>query len=277
MERQIVKRSAFFFIFSVLTVLLFYGPLKELFGLSLHEELYSHIILVPLVSGYLLYAKRKVIFADHQCSFITGIPVLTVGIILSVIGQGHAAHLNQNNYLSLMTFAAVTCWIGGFVIFYGVQAFRAAVFPLLFLVFMVPVPSPVLETVIPLLQRGSAAAAHGLFKLTGVPVFLEGFTFHLPGLDVEVAEQCSGIRSSLALFITSILAGHFFLQSSWKKIVLTLCVFPITIFKNGLRILTLSLLAAYVDPRILSGTLHTRGGFPSSLWPLLCWRLWFGF
>lgn len=170
MERQMVKRSTFFFVFAVLTVLLFYGPLKELFRLSIHENLYSHIILVPLVSAYLLYAKRKAIFAGHQYSFNTGILVLTVGIILSVIGKRHSGQLDQNDYLSLMTFAGVTCWIGNFVIFYGAQAFRAAVFPLLFLVFIVPVPSPVLEAVIPLLQRGSAAAAHGLFKLVGVPV-----------------------------------------------------------------------------------------------------------
>ena len=119
-----------------------------------------------------------------------------------------------------------------------------------------------LEKIIHLLQIGSAEAAYGFFKLSGVPVLREGFIFNLPGMSIEVAKQCSGIRSSIALFITSIIAGQLFLQTGWKKAVLALSIFPITIFKNGLRIVTLSLLGTYVDPRILSSELHKSGGIP---------------
>ena len=66
----------------------------------------------------------------------------------------------------------------------------------------------------------------------------------------------------MALFITSILAGHFFLDRFWKKTVLAVVVFPVTVFKNGVRIITLSPLGAYVDPRFLTGGfLHKSGGF----------------
>jgi exosortase/archaeosortase family protein len=80
---------------------------------------------------------------------------------------------------------------------------------------------------------------------------------------VEVAEQCSGIRSSVCLVITSVLAGYLFLKKGWSKVVLVLSVFPITVFKNALRIVTLSLLAAYVDPGFIGRSwLHTSGGIP---------------
>lgn len=98
--------------------------------------------------------------------------------------------------------------------------------------------------------------------VTGIPFFREGSTFHLTKFSVEVAEECSGIRSSIALFITSILAGQLFLNSTSRKIILILSVFPITIVKNGLRIVTLSLLGNYVDIRILSSALHKQGGIP---------------
>jgi len=41
-----------------------------------------------------------------------------------------------------------------------------------------------------------------------------------------------------------------------------LLVFPITVFKNGIRIITLSSLAIYVDERFITqGFLHRSGGF----------------
>jgi exosortase len=96
----------------------------------------------------------------------------------------------------------------------------------------------------------------------GVPVFRDGFLFTLPGLTVEVAEQCSGIRSGISLFLVGILAGHIFLKSGWRKLALAAAVVPITIAKNGLRIVTISLLGAYVDRQVLSGPLHQAGGIP---------------
>ena len=86
-------------------------------------------------------------------------------------------------------------------------------------------------------------------------------TFQLPGIAIEVAKECSGIRSSLALFITSLLAGHMFLKTTWRKVVLVLVIIPLTIFKNAVRITTLSLLAVYVDKSWLTDSwLHKGGG-----------------
>ena len=119
-----------------------------------------------------------------------------------------------------------------------------------------------MEKTISLLLAGSTAAAHVLFKLTGMPFLREGAAFHLPGMSIEVAKECSGIRSSLGLFITGILAGHLFLKTGWKKFVLVLFVYPITVLKNGIRIVTLSSLAVYVDERFITQSfLHRSGGF----------------
>jgi exosortase len=119
-----------------------------------------------------------------------------------------------------------------------------------------------MERFILLLQTCSAEVSYGIFKLTGIPIFREGFRFDLPGLSVEVAKQCGGIRSSLVLFIVSLLAGHLFLTSRRNKFILLLWVLPITIVKNAIRIVTLSLIAVYVDPRVLESTIHRRGGIP---------------
>jgi len=257
-----IPRNLFFIFFNIMALIIFYTPVKELITLSFHEETYSHIVLIPLISGYFIYSKRKTIFAKTGYSFTAGSILIIIGIILYLLGRTQGGKFNQNDYLSLMTFAALVFWLGGFTFFYGTQSFRSARFPFLFLIFMIPIPTLVLDKIIFILQNASAEAVHGLFTISGIPFFREGVTFQLTELSVEVAEQCSGIRSSIALFITSILAGHLFLNSTSRKIILILFVFPITIVKNSLRIVTLTLLGNYVDVRILSGALHKQGGIP---------------
>jgi exosortase len=119
-----------------------------------------------------------------------------------------------------------------------------------------------MEKTISVLLAGSTAATRMLFDFTGIPFLQEGSVFHLPGMSIQVAKECSGIRSSLGLFITGILAGHLFLKTGWKKFVLVLFVFPITVLKNGIRIVTLSSLAIYVDEKFITQSfLHKSGGF----------------
>ena len=78
----------------------------------------------------------------------------------------------------------------------------------------------------------------------------------------QVAKQCSGIRSSLYLFLTSLVFGQLFLRTSSRRAFLTLSVLPIAIFKNGLRIVTITLLGNYVHESILTSNLHRKGGIP---------------
>jgi exosortase len=260
--KQMGGRNALFLLYLGLSILLFYSPLKLLMKSSLENELYSHIVLIPLVSIYLVYTERGKVFRESAASVFPGSILIVTGTVIFFFGKELVAVLDTNDFLSVMTFAAVICWIGGFILFYGLESSRLALFPLLFLFFMVPVPGFLMERIILLLQACSAEVSYGFFKLTGVPIFREGFTFHLPGLSVEVAKQCGGIRSSLVLFIVSLLMGHLFLSSWRRKFVLSLWVLPISIVKNAIRIVTLTLLGVYVDPRILESTLHRRGGVP---------------
>ena len=85
--------------------------------------------------------------------------------------------------------------------------------------------------------------------------------FVLPGITIEVAKQCSGIRSFISFLISGLVAAHLLLRSPWKKAFLCIVIVPvIVVLKNGLRIATLSLLAAYVDRNILSSWIHRYGG-----------------
>jgi len=227
---------------------------------SFQQEQYSHIILVPLVSASLFFLERKRIFSHVEARWGAGLGLLFSGALIYWFGQRHSASASENDQLFIAIVPLVVIWVGGFTLCYGIQAFRAGLFPLLFLFLMVPIPDFFLDRAIYWLQTGSAEVSYAVFQLVGVPVFRSGFVFSLPGVTIEVAKECSGIRSSLALLITSLLAGHLFLRSTWKKAVFILATLPLLIVKNGIRIVTLSLLSIYVDPRFLTGSLHQDGG-----------------
>jgi len=259
-SKAVKKRNILFAVFSVGLVLVFLRDLQQLILFSFDHQHYSHMVLIPLVSLYLFWINRSDIFSKVQYSTRAGAIFLAAGMgsCLVAINWGH--QLSPNDYHALMMSSFLILFLGGFISCYGVSSVRAASFPFLFLLFTIPIPSPLLDRVVYGLQWGSAWATFWLFKLTDVPFFREGFIFALPGLTIEVARECSGIRSSLVLVICGFLAGHRYLRDFWQKGFLMLAIIPLAIFKNGIRIVTLSLLSIYVDEDFMTGTLHQRGG-----------------
>src|SRR3989454_7909295 len=259
-----IPRHACFLLLMVATVAWFWRPLATVVSLSLQYgryEHYSHIVLIPFISLYLLYINRRAIFATVEYTPWPGVFLVTIGVAWSWLTSALAP--DKQAYLSPAMLSMVTaCW-GAFLLCYGIQAFRKASFGLLLLLFMAPLPSFLLQAIIGFLQRASTEATGLLFGLLDVPVFRQGFVFVLPGITIEVTEACSGIRSGLALLITSLVAGHLFLGSTWTKLTLVLAIVPLTIVKNAVRIVVLSLLASYVHPSFITDSvLHRNGGIP---------------
>lgn len=252
-------RNILFLFFTIGAFAIFSQYLLELYYRTQESELYSHIILIPFVSGYFFYYSRKEITAQSAYGLVSG-PLFILGAAILFILGNISPGLSENDYLAVMVLSSVIFWAGGFLFFHGARSAVCAAFPLLFLVFMVPVPESMLNKIIYMLQSGSAEVASVLFSISGTPVHRDGFVFHLPGLNIEVAKQCSGIRSSLVLFIAGVIASHLFLKSWWRKGLLMLFIIPIAIFKNGLRIMALTLFGYYVDERAFSGAMHSRGG-----------------
>lgn len=254
--------------FSIGIAAAFSEHLALLYELAMDSELYSHIVLIPFLSAYLLYSRRKEILSSAAYGPFYGIPVLLAGAAVFIAGRSVFAD-GGSFHLAAMVLSAVVFWIGGFVTVFGGPAAKEALFPLLFLLFAVPVPEAALDPLIRLLQNGSADAAWFFLSASGSPVEREGLFFHLPGLTIEVARECSGIRSSLVLFIAGVMASNMFLRTWPGRLAFVAALFPIAVVKNGVRITALTLAGYHIDERMLYGTLHTRGGILFFLLALL--------
>jgi exosortase len=237
-----------------------WAPATGLLRYSMGNDNASHIVLIPVIVAWLIYLEQKRIFATTNFDYVPGAVLTAVGIFAALFTMRAGAAWSLADRLTGYTLGLVTLLIAGFIMIFGRRAASNGRFSLLFLFLMVPLPDAMLDYFIYWLQKGSADIAEMIFDLAGVPALRDGFVFHLAHLSIEVAKECSGIRSSLALLILALLVGHLFLRTFWKQALFVVLGLVIMIVKNGIRIATLTILAQYVDSSFLFGRLHHEGG-----------------
>ncbi len=266
---------------AVVLTICFAVPLYGLARYALHSQLYSHILLIPFISAYLAWPKCRGFAAWPKSPRWPAWIFLAAGMAL--LGGWFLAwrsgwDTQPDDYLFATTLSYLLLVLAAAVYAFGSVVLRQLTFPIVFLIFMAPFPSVVLDGLEYFLQRASAHAAYFLLNLSGMPVIKDGVVLQLPGISMRVAAECSGIHSSLVLFITSLLAGHMLLRTGWARALIALCVLPLAIVRNGVRIFTLGELCVKVDPSWIDSWFHHSGGpiwFVLSLFPffLLLWGL----
>jgi exosortase C (VPDSG-CTERM-specific) len=252
-----------FALMSAALVLCFGVPLYDLAWCAATSDLYSYIFLIPFISVYLAWLKWKNLPPFSGAAkmsaavfFAGGLAVLAVYALARHSGYG----LMDDDYLAFMIsafflfFAAGCCW------FLGGAIARPLAFPIGFLIFMAPMPAFLRHDIESFLQSGSASVAELFFNLSGAIFSRDGLVFHLPNISLEVAPECSGIHSSLVLFITGALAGYLFLRSPWKRAVLMLVVIPLALVRNGFRVYVIGELCTHIGPQMIDSPIHRRGG-----------------
>jgi exosortase len=256
-----LARIVLYALLVAVTAVIFRLSLETLFRLALDDERYSYIVLLPPITLALVLLRRRVIFSAPEFCPAIAIPLGALGVWMFL--KLHPA--SNSSELTATIFGVAAIWILGFVFLFGIRSAAAACFPLGILFLIVPPPPPAMSHVAALLQQGSAYSSSVLFGLFHIPAMRQGMVISLPGFDIEVAEQCSGIRSSIALTLASGVASWILLKSVANRIVVVLITVPIVIFKNAVRITTLSTLALYINRGFLFGRLHRYGGLPFSL------------
>ncbi len=277
-------RMRWFVVATCALVLGFSVPLYHLIRFAEASDLYSHVLLIPFISAYVAWARRKTLLSNStpvgsRMWFL--LPAVAVGLLANywiVLLSGTT--LAPEDSLALTTTSLILFFWGicGFCL--SKETIRGLALPLGFLVFMVPFPVFLRTGIETALQHGSAETAYAFFLISGMPVLRDSVMFHLPGFSLQVAPECSGIHSTLALFITSLLAGDFFLRTAWKRAVLSISVIPLALLRNGFRVFVIGQLCVRIGPEMINSPIHREGGpvfFALSLIPFFLVLLWLGY
>ena len=250
-------------------------PLREFATYTAHSDVHSYVLLIPFVTAYLIYIRWRQLSGELRTSWGPAAVLAAVGVG-ALFARQHFSNLGRNDHMTLVALSFVCFAITGVFLFLGAKWARSAMFPLFFLAFMIPLPEIVVDTLEEASKQASAEVASWLFLITGTPFLRSQTMFQLPGITITVAKECSGIRSSLVLIITSLLAANMFLCATWRRALLMAAVIPLGLLRNALRILVISLLCVHIGPHMINSVIHRRGGpffFALSLIPLFA-MLW---
>jgi exosortase len=219
-----------------------------------HEDPnYTHGFLVPLFSLYLIWRRRAVLLTLPRTGGQLGLVLVLAGVSLLYVGD-----LGADNFLMR---SSLVVTLAGLVLFHlGDAIFKAVLFPLAFLLFMVPLPGVVFYGITFPLQQLAARQAAWTLETLGVPVFLDGNIIQLAQLSLGVTEACSGIRSLISLVAGAVAWAYLFLPMGWATVLFVSAALPITIAANAARVVLTGLIGQYAGVEYASGFFHEFAG-----------------
>ncbi len=245
------------------------------------DALHAYAAAIPFLSAWLVWRHRAESPDPPPRAARTPAVLLGFLAVLSISAGRWAAHAGwiatDTSWLTTQMLGWVLAVWAAVLGTFGMSLFRRHAFALGFLLFTIPLPTPVVNAVEIGLQQSSAWAVDTAFRATGVTFYRSDRAFVLPGLTFVVAQECSGIRSTLVLFIVGVLGGKMILRRPLHRAILALVIPPLGIARNMVRILTITLLSVHVDPRIIDSPLHHQGGplfFAASLVPFFALLAW---
>jgi len=235
-------------------VLLYFRVVQELVSDWIRMPDFSHGFLIPIVSLYFVYERRKQLSSLSPSGHWAGLPLLLFGVMLYLLGNLAAEFFTMRFSLLVV--------LGGIILFLlGKEFLKTLLFPLVFLIFMIPIPSVLMDRItFPMQLFASKVAARSL-DLMGIPVLRDGNIIQLANTSLEVAEACSGIRSLISLLALSVVFAYFSQNKTWKRILVVLSTFPIAIIANAARVTGTGILAHYYGDKVAQGFFHGFSGW----------------
>ncbi len=222
----------------------------------------SHALLVPFVSIYFAWTKReemnRIEFAGSPWGGLFLAASLAIYLVSYIGGIAVFARLMMVFSLFGLLWSSL-----------GWQAVRVLLFPLGFLIFMVPVPDSILGMVSSPLQLLATKISAGVIGFCSIPVYREGNMLYFTQTQLEVAEACSGIRSIMSLTMLSVIFSHLSGNGSWRKALLILSAIPIAMLANILRVSGTGILAHFFGDKVARGFLHEFSGLAVFVFGLL--------
>lgn len=236
-----------------LFILVYFPVLRNLVSAWNNSEEYSHGFLIVPISIYIIWAKKKKLSDIPVGSNAWGLMMTVFSLIVYIVSQ----LAGISTLSSLMMIVTIS---GMVLLLYGFKILIELVFPIFFLLLMIPIPAQIYSSATMPLQLFVSKVSTGLAFLFNVPLFREGNVIHLPERTLEVVQACSGLRSIVSLLTLSLVFGYFTLKSNLLRTILFFTGVPAAIFVNIIRVLLMVIAFYYFDYDLTKGSIHTVFG-----------------
>ena len=257
MHPRAAKRSFWFMALGAVTLLslvpIFYDGVIFLVQEWDSPE-YSHGVLIPLVSLFMAWRKRSSLLEANLTGSWAGVVVLAFSLLLALAGVVGTIYL-------LIHIAILGSIVGLVLAFFGWRAINILWFPLVYLVFMIPLPDFFQVKLSGEMQLISSTLGVTFIRAFEISVFLEGNVIDLGDFKMQVVEACSGLRYLFPLMSFGFLIGYLHQGPIWQKGFIFLSTIPITLVMNSARIAAIGIIFEYSGTNAAEGFLHDFEGW----------------
>jgi exosortase D (VPLPA-CTERM-specific) len=241
----------------------FRSGLQEMIYVWLNIEEYSHGIFIPCISIYFIWLRRNEFYLVTTIKeSVAGLIIIIFGLMLFIVGVLSAIG-------DIELFAFLITFIGLFGTAFGLVGLKRAFVPLVFLVFMIPLPPFITSNLSSKLQLISSWLGVSFIRTCDILVFLEGNVIDLGGYKLQVVDACSGLRYLFPLSSLAFLCAYLFKGPLWQKTLIFLSSMPLTVFMNSFRIGVIGVLVNSWGTKMAEGFLHDFEGWAVFLLCLL--------
>jgi exosortase len=217
------------------------------------DENMGHGFFVPIMAGIVAWQRREQLMAEPRQPNPLGLVVVIFGGLLSVL-----ATLGAELFSARVSF--VIALFGTILYLGGTRWIKILLFPLILLLFMIPIPAIIYSAITMKLQTLASELGEIMISAMGIPVLREGNTLKIPSQTLDIAEACSGIRSLMTLLFLSLFVSYFMDKKVWMRWVLLIATVPIAIVANGVRVAVTGLLSE-INTQLATGVYHEIEGY----------------
>lgn len=222
---------------------------------------YSHGILVPFVFALLLYLERQRLKNLEDSPSVWGIFLIGAGVLCLAVGTVSGLYFIQQ--------VSILFLVAGIVAgYWGIKTLNATRFPILYLMFMIPLPYLVFNAIALPLQMVAAKGSAHLLEMLQIPVYREGNIINLPHISLGVVKACSGIQSLVSLLAIAVLLTKIGNLKGLPALLFILSSVPIAVFANMVRIAGAGILGS-MNPELAEGFFHMFSGWVVFLFAFL--------
>jgi exosortase len=233
---------------------LYAGTLTSLVRQWASDDNYSHGFFVLPLALFFAWERRAALRAAVATPSLLGLIVIGGSLLMFIAGVfGAELFLTRVSLVGVLAGTVLFVW--------GREHFRILLFPIAFLLLMIPLPAIVFNQIAFPLQLVASNLGETVIAAAGVPVLREGNVLQLPARTLEVAEACSGIRSLVSLTMLGIVLGYFTERRLPERVVLAVAALPIAIVANAARVAGTGLASEWISPAAADGFFHTFSGW----------------
>lgn len=219
-----------------------------------NEEHNSHGPIVLLVIVWLFWRLRDDIAAlKEEGALLAGWALMACGLAIYVVGRAL-------EFVYLDAFSQVPVATGAILVLYGWRGVRLLWFPLLYILFLVPLPGVIMDAATGALKQMVSVVSENLLYNMGYPITRSGVILAIGQYRMLVADACSGINSMYMLSALGTLFVYL-THHNWIKTAVVICsIWPIAFVANIMRVIVLVLITYYLGDEAGQGFLHDFSG-----------------